>query len=53
MGVAVYGALADGAVTRIVHGLHAATLVSTGLLIVGGVLALSVRPGAIDAMART
>lgn len=53
MGVAVYGALVNGTVTRIVQGLHTTTVISTGLLIVGGMLALSVRPHPARAIART
>jgi MFS transporter, DHA2 family, methylenomycin A resistance protein len=53
MGVAVYGALADGAAARIVQGLHVATMISTALLIVGGALVLSMRPRALRTIART
>ncbi|WP_179400872.1 MFS transporter [Burkholderia guangdongensis] len=43
MGVAVYGALASGGATRIVQGMHAAALVSCGLLAAAFVLAWMVR----------
>jgi DHA2 family methylenomycin A resistance protein-like MFS transporter len=44
MGVAVFGALAGGGHGRIVAGLKASALISAGLLLVGAVLASSIRP---------